>query len=108
MENTKTQENSSILTPERRTPGRIKITPRQTTPDEPGRSTFTRARLLKKRRRFHETIRRIAAISSRWPWLSDGVWFRWGRHYNPAYHKQGFWCRQPRDLAIMGYGASQN
>ena len=20
----------------------------------------------------------------------------------------GFWCRQPRDLAIMGYGASQN
>ena len=22
--------------------------------------------------------------------------------------RAGFWCRQPRDLAIMGYGASQN
>ena len=29
------KKNSSILTPERRTHGRIKITPRQTTPDEP-------------------------------------------------------------------------
>ena len=24
------------------------------------------------------------------------------------YYSEGFWCRQPGELAIMGYGASQN
>ena len=26
----------------------------------------------------------------------------------PAIENIGFWCRQPWNLAIMGYGASQN
>ena len=43
-------------------------------------------------------FRRVGAIRS-------------GRHGLLLEHcsvSEGFWCRQPRELSIMGYGASQN